>query len=199
MTFNQFWHSLCLSGILPVHYMNYSMVSATAGPAKLIQTFYPSKKNEDNLNKALHSLTTSFSKFGFNGMTEFFIENMLCEIWRAGCRTNRSLKRGMTDSVRAKYLLSDEFFNCFQALGPTKNPDLYYRDPFTHNYQHLFRMNGKVLQMRPSTAKQDGRNSKFVKCFIECGPTKDSKISVKWSGDLLRLGKQEPAAWFIPQ
>lgn len=67
----------------------------------------------------------------------------------------------MTDNIREKDLLSNELFNTFLALGPTKNPDIYFYDVFTKNCLHIFQING-VVEMRPLIASQDGHISKFM-------------------------------------
>jgi hypothetical protein len=45
LSFNQLWHSLCLSGVLPHEYIVYSTISPSAGPAKLIQVFHGTTVN----------------------------------------------------------------------------------------------------------------------------------------------------------
>ena len=72
MTFNQFWHSLCLYGLLPVSFINFSMISVTAGPANLIQqTFYPNQKTQKEMNKRMHSLKSKFIDLGFKKVSDF--------------------------------------------------------------------------------------------------------------------------------
>lgn len=199
MTFNQLWHALCLSGVLPTNYLHFSMVSTSAGPANIIQCFYPMEKTESILEKRLHSLKTSLLRLGFKQITEFFLENMLCEIWRLACKHNRQLIKGKTDNdAKEKYLLSDEFYQSFITSGPTQHPDIYYHDPVrpTH-YQHLFRVKDTELMMRPSASAINGRYSSFVVCNISYEKDDGAVIKIAWKGDLIRLEKQSPNSWFI--
>jgi len=184
MSFNQFWHSMCLCGIVPHGHIQCSTVGPTSGPAKLIQTFYPYVKSADAQRTKLCTVRKELNTLGFHKITEFFIENMMCELWRIVSRV-RVFKKGMTTEDKVDALLS-EMFQCHIATAaPTKHPDIYFCNPFTGEQQHLFRVIDKELLMRPSFMDNKVTGSVNMQCSIQCNHT-DGKIKVKWSGDILR-------------
>jgi hypothetical protein len=201
MTFNQLWHSLCLCGLLPVSFINFSMISVTAGPAKLIQTFYPNRKTQKELNNTMHSLKSQFFDLGFKKVTDFFLENMLCEIWRlAGKRHCGDGKMKLCSlSEKKEYFFSKKFYDSMRIAMPTRHPDIYFQDPVKGHYQHLFRVVDNELLMRPSNVMQNGKSSASVVCEIAydtATETQECKVHVSWKGDLVRLHHTSPRSWF---
>jgi hypothetical protein len=56
LSFNQFWHSLCLCGLLPMDCVQATAVAPGSGPAKLIQTYYPNSKSAEALLSKMHDV-----------------------------------------------------------------------------------------------------------------------------------------------
>jgi hypothetical protein len=80
----------------------------------------------------------------------------------------------------------------------TKHPDVYYVNPFTGKYQHLFCVSGTELTMRPSTMKQNNSASiTLVVCKIEHDLLHSGNTEVYWSGDLLQREEILPSFLFI--
>ena len=80
LSFNQLWHSLCLSGVLPINYINTTPVAMDSGPAKLIRIFHPKCKSADTLVKKLQEVQGNIKKLGIGTITGFFLENLMCEV-----------------------------------------------------------------------------------------------------------------------
>jgi hypothetical protein len=195
MSFNQLWHSLCLCGVLPHHYIQTSAIGIGSGPAKLIQSFNNSCKSAAGLMKEMHDVKNEISKMGMKRISDFFLENLMCELWRLTNR-KRVMSQKMTTKQRCDALLSPEFVSNFRSSIPTKQPDIYFRNPFTNDYQHLFRVVDKDLIMRPSFLDNSTTSSVTLQCAIS-----HDKITgiaqVSWNGDYLRFSKQLPSIWFI--
>ena len=182
LSFNQLWHSMCLCGILPVGYIQSSIIAPASGPSKLMLTFFPYIKKHDVQTKKLTATKSTLSKLGFKKVTEFFLENMMCESWRiAGMQ--RLFMKNMTFEEKCDVLLSDEFQQIIKDAKPTGHPDIYYRNPYTEDYQHLFRVVDKELIMRPSFMPNSTTASVNLHCSIQCETT-TGKLSVSWKGDL---------------
>jgi hypothetical protein len=195
LSFNQFWHSLCLSGILPVSYIQTIAVAPGSGPAKLIQTFYPSCKTAEALYVKLTEVKGKISKLGIHKVTEFFLENQMCELWRLGMR-NKVVTKLMTDDNKRAGFRSDDFHRAMVISTPTKNPDIYFQNPFTKQYQHLFRVCDKEsLVMRPSFLANSDSRSSTLTCDITYSDEKGILL-VKWNGDYVRKGDKTASDWF---
>jgi hypothetical protein len=183
--------------LLPHHYIQSSAVGPGTGPAKLIQIYYPQYKSADLLQKALQSITKKISSLGMSKVSDFFIENMLCELWRLGSKV-KILNSCISNVERQDAFLSDLFQEEILKSSVSKHPDIYYVNPFTCKYQNLFRFIGKDLHMRPSDIDQNNSASINVICKIDYDMEhSNGKIEVKWSGDLVNKLKHLPSSWFI--
>jgi hypothetical protein len=196
LSFNQFWHSLCLCGVLPIKYISFSAIAPNSGPAKLIQTFYPNCRAPDECLKKMHEVKARISSFGMNKVTDFFLENMFCELYRMGNKSDIATKAMATD-VRRDAFLSNDFHAALVNSSPTKNPDIYFKNPFNASYQHLFRVEKEDLIMRPSFLDNSITSSSTLRCKISYSSGDNESINVIWSGDYVRKSKVPASAWFI--
>jgi len=73
LSFNQFWHSLCLCGVLPIHYIHTTGIAVGSGSAKLIQTYYPECKCADSMTHIMHKVKSAIINMGINTLTDFFL------------------------------------------------------------------------------------------------------------------------------
>jgi len=194
LSFNQLWHSLCLCGILPVGYIQSCIVAPASGPAKLLMTFFPSIKKQDLQMKKVADVKNALSKLGFKKVTEFFIENMMCECWRIVAMKGFFMKN-MTLGDKCEVLLSSNVQQSIKDSKPTRYPDLYFRNPYTGDYQHLFRVVDKELLMRPSFMPNVATGSVNLHCDIQCNRT-TGDIKVVWKGDLLKKMDRDTAELF---
>jgi hypothetical protein len=194
ISFNQLWHSLCLCGILPLSYIQQSMIGPSSGPAKLIQTFYPYLKTAGGLQKKLGAVRQNLSNLGLTKVTDFFVENMMCELWRI-INKLRILKKGMTTAEKVDTLLSKDIQCHIENSAKTSQPDIYYRNPFTDEQQHLFRVLDKDLIMRPSFMDNKLTGSVNMQCSILCD-AEQGTIVVKWNGEVINGLEQHPSTFF---
>jgi hypothetical protein len=70
------------------------------------------------------------------------------------------------------------------------NPDIYFQDPVTGHYQHLFHVVDSELLMCPSSVMQNGKSSASVLCDIRYDTMMEAlscKLHVSWKGDLVQL------------
>jgi hypothetical protein len=186
LSFNQFWHSLCLCGLLPMDCVQATAVAPGSGPAKLIQTYYPNSKSAEALLSKLQYVKSTISNLGITRISDFFLENMMCELWRLGNKSKLATK-SMKPENRKTAFLSDDFSRALRESTPTKNPDIYYQNPFTDDYQNLFRVMDKQLAMRPSFLRNCNDSSSIVRCDISyC--TRTGTTNVDWNGALFRKG-----------
>jgi hypothetical protein len=195
LSFNQLWHSLCLCGILPVSYIQSSIVAPSSGPSKLLMTFFPYMKKQELQTRKVTEVKKALSKIGFKKITEFFIENMMCETWRI-VTVKGLLMKNMTLEEKCEVLLSDKFQQCMKDSKPTRFPDLYFRNPYTDDQQHLFRVVDKELLMRPSFMRNVATGSVNLHCDIHCN-SKTGQINVSWKGGLLRNLHRDCAKLFV--
>jgi hypothetical protein len=184
LSFNQFWHSLCLSGVVPPGYLQCSSVAPSSGPAKVISTFYPYIKKSDVLSAKLDEVTKQISSLGVEKISQNFLENMLCECHRIVV-ANRLFHKTMTPEERCELLLNDKFQEHIRNAKTTRNPDIYYRNPYTNEWQHLFRVIGKELLMRPSNLANRVTGSVNLRCVMEYD-NESGKLNVTWSGTALK-------------
>lgn len=196
LSFNQFWHALCLCGVLPMKYIVYSKIAPNSGPAKLIQTFYPKCHSPEACLKKMHQVKGIITKLGMKKITDFFLENMLCELQRLRNKLD-FVQRTTNDEQRSDAFLSDEFHAALITSLPTRNPDLYFKNPFTGTYQHLFRFDNNALVMRPSFLDNSITSSTTVKCEISYSQGHNEAIEIKWSGVYVKMSKVTPSDWFI--
>ena len=135
----------------------------------------------------MSGITTELSNLGLKRITDFFVENMMCEAWRLA-NAKRLFKKGMTLEEKSDIFLSEDFQQHIVEAKPSCHPDIYYRNPFTEQYQHLFRVVDKELLMRPSFMANKVTGSVNMKCHMECD-IGNWKINVSWSGLLKSIGK----------
>jgi hypothetical protein len=195
LSFNQFWHALCLCGIVPHNYIESSVIGPGSGPAKLIQTFYPSLKSPDALLKKLGDVKNTIASLGLKKVSEFFVENSMCEIWRLANRY-KLLSKDMSIPKKCAVFLSSKLDGCIDDSEATRFPDLYFCNPFTGTYQHLFRVINKELVMRPSFLDNNLSSSSQVQCQVSYD-TVSGLIGMTWKGDYLSYNKISPEELFV--
>jgi hypothetical protein len=198
LSFNQLWHSLYLSGVLPHEYTEYSTISSTAGPAKLIQVFHGKKVNSTSkLLKVLSDVRAELRKLGFGKVTDFFLENMLCELWRITTARKLCTKTMIAEEL-SDFILGDSFQSYVKDSSVTSYPDIYFRNPFNNDYQHLFCVSSKVMFMWPSFMENVvERSVQFLQCAVEYN--EESCCVVQWKGDCLKRIVSSPANLFIKE
>jgi len=196
LTFNQLWHALCLSGVLPLRFLEATAIAPASGPAKLIQTYYPKEKTPIAMLGRLHEVRGIIQKLGLKKLTDVMLENAMCELWRLG-NSSQLCTSKMTTKERKKGFASDQFHAALLTDTPTKHPDIYYINPFTKDFQHLFRViDSKDLTMRLSFLDNPSSSSINVHCVITCDNNTD-KVDVKWTGSYTNQCDEEAATWFI--
>ena len=129
-------------------------------------------------------------------MSEFFLENMMCELWRLATKLKLLSNPNLTDKQRKDLFSSNEFQEHVLTATVSKNPDIYYVNPFTDKYQNLFRVIGSDLHMRPSNLSQNNSSSVTVVCTIDHNCISGGKTEVSWSGELIRTKQIIPSSLF---
>jgi hypothetical protein len=122
----------------------------------------------------------------------------MCEIYRLGMRT-KIVTQKMNEEERKQGYASERFHDALVSSPPTRNPDLYFFNPFTNQWQHLFRVydkGDKGLQMRPSFLDNPDTSSSNLNVEITYG-TVDECLSVNIEGAYLRKEKINPSSLFI--
>jgi hypothetical protein len=161
----------------------------------LIQSFYPKLKSAQALQKKLQSVRSAVKKLGMNEVSEFFLENMYCEQWRQGMKS-KLINKDMPAEERKIQFCSNEFQDELLDASVTKNPDIYYKNPFTKEWQHLFRVSHQgQLIMRPSFLRQTNSSSVIVKCTVRHDFNSDTS-DIVWSGEIVQRLGSEPLKWF---
>ena len=196
LSYNQLWQCLCLSGVLPITYIYSISVAPSSGPAKLIQTYYNECKTDRALISKLHEVKGNIHAMGMNRINSFILENKMCEIWRLGAKTKLATESMTVDQRKAGFG-SDELHNALVSSLPTKNPDIYYKNPFTGEWQHLFRLGDKGLQMRPSFLDNSDSGSSTLTCEISYN-NNGEQMEISWSGSYLKKKKTTGDTLFIP-
>jgi len=196
MSYNQFWHSLCLCGVLPHGYTDCSAVASASGPAKLIQIFHPSVKSPTKLMEKLKGVCDDISNHGISKVSNFFIENMFCEIFRiTGSNGRKLFTKGMSRDEKKDIIASDTLQTYICKSGTTRHPDIYFKSPFTNEWQHLFRVGDGMIYMRPSFLENDVVQSvqlNFTVLYDDNGTCK-----VDFKGDYLWRSGLAPGELFI--
>jgi len=165
LSFNQFWHALCLCGVLPLRNMQCSIIAPKAGPSQIIQTFDSTCTKPESCLRKMHEVKGKLSSFGMNKITDFLLENMLCELHRLGNKS-QIIKKTMNAEQKVNAFLSNEFDEILVNSVPTQHPDIYYTSPFTECYQHIFRVCKDELVMRLSFLKNSNTSSCTLRCII---------------------------------
>jgi hypothetical protein len=197
MNFNQLWHSLCLCGVLPHEHIQASVVGPGTGPAKLIQTFYPKCKLPELLLKRLQSIRTTISDLGLKKVSDFFLENMMCEIWRLGMKSKLVFGKNMTEIQRKAAFTCDQFQEEILLASTSKHPDIYFVNPYTDVYENLFRVIGNELHMRPSTIQEDNSSPITLTCKVTHNINGNGNTDVFWAGGIVTRNKILPSSFFI--
>ena len=195
LSYNQLWHSMCLCGILPPDYIQACAIAPASGPAKLVKMFYPYLTKPAMLTKKLLEVKTELHKLGIKTVTEFFLENMMCEIWRLLSST-KLLNTATSIEDKREILFNEDFKLALQMAKPTRYPDIYYSNPFTEEYQHLFRVLNNDLVMRPSFYSNDVSGSVNIPCKLEYNKT-SGKVVVTWSQDKFKTMQRDTKDLFI--
>jgi hypothetical protein len=102
----------------------------------------------------------------------------------------------MSDKDRKRGYASDSFHAALKSTIPTKNPDIYYENPFTKEWQHLFRICDNALQMRPSFLDNSDTSSVTLQCHITYIGEEDI-MTVSVNGTYLKREKLCPRSLFI--
>jgi hypothetical protein len=195
LSFNQFWHALCLSGVLPLKYIQCSAIAPKAGPAQIIQTFDSTCTKPDSCLRKMHEVKGKLSSLGLNKISDFFLENMFCELHRLGNKS-QVVKKTMTEKQKVEAFLSDKFHDALVNAVPTKHPDIYYASPFNDSYQHMFRVNNDELVMRLSFLNNSNTSSCTLTCTVSHRGD-NGAIEVTWSGEYSRRNNVPPSTWFL--
>jgi hypothetical protein len=106
---------------------------------------------------------------------------MMCEAWRLGNAT-KLMKGKKTNDERKEVFLSNPFQEHIENAKITRNPDIYYQNPFTNKYQHLFRIVGNDLIMHPSCVVNSVKGSVNLHCTVK-QDVSSGMTSVSWIGD----------------
>jgi hypothetical protein len=195
LSFNQLWHSMCLCGILPPTHIQCTAVAPGSGPAKLIKTFYPYISKPELFSKKISDVRAELSKVGLKKISEFFIENLFCEVWRIANVNKLLVKKQGAKEDNCAMFLSDDFQDYIRNAKPTRNPDIYYMNPFTNDYQHLFRVDTELI-MRPSFAGNSNASSINLKTIIHHDINSGDTV-VTLQGDYLTTIGMEPSQLFV--
>jgi hypothetical protein len=157
MRLNQLLHCLCFSGLLPIACLrNYVSISSTANPGKLLKNIdvKPIEQNkslvrnkngagsliDENMRRILKNLAT----LKLTRVSHDYLENLLCEMYRHFSPATKRRLGKVTGkdfaSVLQQELSSAEFYQRIQDTKISPNNDLYFKDVYTGNWQHLFRI-----------------------------------------------------------
>jgi len=160
-------------------------LSPTNNPSKILNAYKNSV--DESLQVTLETLLKRLKIHGFNRLTHFFLENMLCEIYRhLDEGTRKSLKETKAASeylniILKKGLEMPEYFD--RVINATKSAkyDVYFKDTFLNDWQHLFsiveRKNTLQLEMRPSTSSNQVNSTCSLKIYINYD--EHNKLSVE--------------------
>jgi hypothetical protein len=125
---------------------SHNRIAVGSGPAKLIQTHYPECKCANSMAHIMHKVKSTIIKMGINTLTDFYLENTTCKLTRLGNKSKLATTK-MSPKDKNIGFISDNFFNALRNAKPTKNPDLYFKNPFTGDYQHISCIIEKELLM----------------------------------------------------
>jgi hypothetical protein len=102
----------------------------------------------------------------------------------------------MSIPKKCAVFLSSKLDGCIDDSEATRFPDLYFCNPFTGTYQHLFRVINKELVMRPSFLDNNLSSSSQVQCQVSYD-TVSGLIGMTWKGDYLSYNKISPEELFV--
>jgi hypothetical protein len=196
MRLNQLFSALCLTGLFPLRAMTDCIgISTSTNPGKLLSAF--KKSSDRDLETTLEILLGSLKSRGFTRLTHFFLENMLCEMYRHLDAGTKSLLKdpknkpaNISSTILQKGMEMPEYLE--RLVNATRSPrsDVYFKDTQKDEWQHLFsiidRKNIMQLEMRPSTAINTVKKTCNVKVHVtydennelvvECAPKQDFSL-----------------------
>lgn len=193
MRLNQLFSSLCLTGVFPLRAMaDCISISSSTNPGKLLNTY--KKSTERDLDATLEILLRTLKSHGFSNLTHFFLENMLCEMFRhLDLKTKKDLKDSKNKNadvcctILQNGMESPEYLEKVINATKSSKSDVYFKDTQKDEWQHLFsvieRKTIMQLEMRPSTAINIVKKTCNVKVhvtydensalIVECAPKQD--------------------------
>ena len=196
MSYNQFWHSLCLCGVLPHGYLDCSAIAPASGPAKLIQIFHPSTKSPIKLLEKLNGVRNDMSKLGLSKINNFFLENMFCEIYRiTGSNGRKLFTKEMSCADKKDIITSPRFQSYISNSATTRHPDIYFKSPFTNQWQHLFRVADGTIYMCPSFLENNVGQSVQLQCTVLYDENGSCQVDI--TGDYIRRSGISPCDLFV--
>ena len=176
MKFHQFLHASCLTGLFPLSLLKvFQTGSGSFGPSKIIDSFYPPKETKLKRNDVLKNTCQQLNANGYQKLSPFFLENMLCEVNRIA-----QSKKLDSESLKCFLLSSDKLLSPVKTTSVTTHPDVYYYDKEINKYQHLFNVIGDTLYVRNSSFTNDpGHASRQAISYIYDASL---KLKIKYSG-----------------
>jgi len=143
MRCNQLFSSLCLTGLFPIQAMTECIsLSTLTNPGKILKAY--KRSDEASIEITLETLMKCLKLHGFNRLTKFFLENMLCELYRhLDKEMRRKLKESMKTEAIYNTLLRDcladpEYLDRVCNATNSAKPDVYFKDTSKDEWQHLF-------------------------------------------------------------
>ena len=134
MRCNQLFSSLYLTGLFPIQAMAECIsFSTSTNPGKNLKVY--KRSNEATIEVSLETLMKCLKLHGFNRLTNFFLENMLCEMYRHLDRdTRRKLKEmkkpeEFYDTMLRKGLEMPEHLDRVCNATKSAKSDVYLRTP----------------------------------------------------------------------
>lgn len=118
----------------------------------------------------------------------------MCEFTRLGNKSKLTTTKMTAKNKKVAFASAYALINA----KSTKNPDLYFKCPFTGEYQHIFHVVQKDLLMRLSFLDNDISSSVTLKCFISHDKTTGA-IDVSWKGDYARRFIKPCHSWFYSE
>ena len=167
MRCNQLFSSLCLTGLFPIQAMYECIsLSLSTNPGKILKAY--KRSGDATIEVALETLLKCLKLHGFNRLTNFFLENMLCEMYR---HLDKDTKRKLKETKKPEEFYCTVLRNGLEMPGfldricnakKSLKGDVYFKDIIKDEWQHLFsiveRKNFLRLEMRPSTSTIDAHN-----------------------------------------
>jgi hypothetical protein len=98
-------------------------------------------------------------------------------------------------SEKREVLVGNLFQRLISASKPTQHPDLYFKNPFTDKWQHLFRVSDNKLYMQPSFFHNSVGQSVQLSCDVTYGH--DEVCSINITGDYVHRNRMLPKDFFV--
>ena len=117
-------------------------LSTLTNPGKILKAY--KRSDEASIEITLETLMKCLKLHGFNRLTKFFLENMLCELYRhLDKEMRRKLKESMKTEAIYNTLLRDcladpEYLDRVCNATNSAKPDVYFKDTSKDEWQHLF-------------------------------------------------------------